>query len=143
MAGSTIQLKIVTPERIVVDIAVTQVSIPTEQGEITVLPNHVPLVGLLKTGELQATTVEGSETLSMAIAGGFVEVTGDQVTVLADMAVRAEEIDETEAQAAHDRALQLMENAKHQDNVDYAALAAQIERELTRLKVVRKRKARI
>ena len=73
-------------------------------------------------------------------AGGFVKVKNDEVTVLTENAERAEEIDEARAEAARARAEQLMTDAKSRDDVDYSRLVGKLERELTRLKVARKRK---
>lgn len=135
-----IKFKIVTPERIVYEDLVDQVTVPTLEGEITVLPNHIPLISILQAGELR--TKKGSEEKAMAVSSGFVQVNKNEVVILADTAEHAEEIDEKQAQEAHERAKKLMEEIKDKEAVDYVNLAAKLERELARLKVARKKKYR-
>ncbi|MDD2807354.1 MAG: ATP synthase F1 subunit epsilon [Patescibacteria group bacterium] len=140
MSKTSFEFKIVTPERVVMSEVVKQVTISTVAGEITVLPHHLSLVSLLKPGEVRAVLHDSEVTVSMAVSGGFIEVTHDRVLILADTAERAEEIDEQQAVAAHQRAQQLMTESKNRDDVDYTALAGKIEKELARLKVARKRR---
>ncbi len=131
-----LHFKIVSPERIVFEDDVDQVTIPTKDGEICVLPNHLPLVAALQAGEL--VIKRGSTLIPMAISGGFVEVQPkSQVIVLADTAEKVEEIDLARAEAARQRATQLMKE-KVTEASDYVALAAKMEKELARLKVGRK-----
>ncbi|MFA6322477.1 MAG: F0F1 ATP synthase subunit epsilon [Candidatus Buchananbacteria bacterium] len=133
-----LKFKIVTPEKVVYQKEIDQVTLPTQSGEITVLPNHVPLLSALKAGEL-VIKEEGKE-IALAVSGGFVEIRANEVIVLTDSAERAEEIDEERAQAARLRAEKLMEEMKNREDVDYTSLASKLEKELARLKVVRKRK---
>jgi len=129
-----INFKIITPERVVFEDAIDQVTMMTRDGEITVLPNHIPLVTILQPGELCCK--KGSEEYSLASSGGFVEVRPDNsVIVLADTAERAEEIDITRAEEAHQKALKLMGEARDKEEVDYAALQAKLEKEFARLRV--------
>jgi len=134
-----IHFKIVTPERVVYESEVDQATLPTAQGIITILPNHISLLGVLKPGELMIK--KGKEEITMAVSGGMIEVAKNKVIVLADTAERASEIDEARAQEAKDRALKLM-SEKNREEVDYTGLAIQIEKELARLKVVRRHKGR-
>lgn len=137
MEKTNLHFKIVTPERIVFEQDIKQVTVPTQQGEITILPNHIALVSVLLPGEL---IVVDNETTSMAVSGGFIKVADNQVVVLADTAERAEEIDETRAEEARARAQKLIEDAKDKADIDYASMAAKLEKELARLKVARKKK---
>lgn len=130
----TFRLEIATPERIVFSDDVTSVSLPTLDGEITVLANHVPIVTVLKAGELVIRR-EGSAT-PFAVSGGFVEVSGNKLRILADSAERFDEIDEQRAEEARQRAEEL--KSKVADDEEFAGLSAKIERELARLHVVRK-----
>lgn len=130
-----INFKIVTPERIVYEANIDQVSLPTAMGEITVLPNHLPLVSMLAAGELLVKI--GKEEIPLAVAGGFVEIGQNKIVVLADSADRVEEIDEKRAEEARKRAEELLKTKK-MDTEEYATLAAHIERELAKLKVARK-----
>lgn len=130
-----INFKIVTPERLVYETEADQVTLPTTSGEITILPNHLPLISLLAAGELRVKI--GNQEIPLAVAHGFVEVGKNQVVVLADSADRVEEIDIKRAEEAKKRAEELLKTKKI-DSVEFATLAAQLERELTRLKVARK-----
>lgn len=107
------------------------VIVQTLDGEMGVLPGHIPLVAPLDIGQMRIKTGEG-ERLA-AISGGFIEVTGSQVTVLSEAAELAEEIDVARAESARQRAQARLE-AK-QANIDYARAQAALKRALTRLKV--------
>jgi len=128
-------LSIVTPERVVFSDEIEYVTLPTEEGEITVLEDHVPLVGILKPGELVIS--RASEMIPLAVSGGVVQVRQQMVTILADTAERVEEIIEERAEEARKRAEEILSD-KTFDAVEYAALSAKIEKELARLRVARK-----
>lgn len=131
-----LNFEITTPEGVVYKEEVDQVTLPTQQGEITVLPNHIPLVAILKPGELKI--VKNKEEEYLACAGGYIEVLpGNRVVVLADNAERAKDIDLTRAEAARQRAEDMLKQ-KHADDIDYTALAGKIERELARIRVARR-----
>jgi F-type H+-transporting ATPase subunit epsilon len=133
-----IKLKIVTPEKVLLEDEVSQVSVSTAMGQITILPNHLPLVSKLVSGEIVVKKNSHEEDL-MAVSGGLIEVLPDQVVILADTAERAEEIDEARAEAARARAEEAMKE-KMADAESFALFTAQIEKELARLKVARKHK---
>ncbi|HEV2176460.1 MAG TPA: F0F1 ATP synthase subunit epsilon [Terriglobia bacterium] len=97
-----IQLELVTPERLVARESVEALSIPGKSGYLGVLPGHAPLLSELKPGELTYTGT--GVTRHAAVSGGFVEVLGDRVTVLADACERAEEIDVARAERARQSA---------------------------------------
>lgn len=133
----SIKFKIVTPERIVYENDVLQVSIPTTTGEITILPNHMPLISVVSAGELKIKDVSGEHTI--AIAGGAVEIKpGNEVVILADHAERADEIDLLRAEEAKMRAEEQMQKLKNIEDVDYAKLQAVMERELNRIRIGKK-----
>lgn len=92
-----LKLEIVTPEKRVLDAEVDSVTVMTATGEAGILPNHAPLISALKPGILTYTTKGTSDKL--AVSGGFVEVNGNAVSVLADTAATADEIDLAEAKA--------------------------------------------
>ena len=101
-----LKLEIVTPEKRVVDETVDSVTIPTQSGEIGILPAHAPLISQLKSGVL--TYTKGASSNRMLVSGGFVEVGADSVSVLADVAQLAEDVDVAEArseQTALERAM--------------------------------------
>ncbi len=135
----TLQLKIISPERTLFDEQVNQVSLTTSNGEITVLPGHIPVVTTLKPGELRF--VQNNQETPIAILGGFAEITGEQVVVLADAAEKVEEIVAERVLAAKQQAEELKKQ-KVAEKEDFAALTAQIERELARLKIAEKYKKR-
>ena len=134
---STIHFKIATPEKVVYENDVFQVSIPTTTGQITILPNHSPLVSIIQAGELKAIDANGEQLL--AVAGGFLEVRANgEVIILADRAERAEHIDLERAEAARKRAEEQMQALKGQEDIDYAKLQAIIDREMNRVRVAKK-----
>lgn len=92
-----LNLEIVTPERKVFDDAVDAVTIPTAKGEIGVLPNHAPLISTLKPGIL--TYSNRGATEKMVVSGGFVEVSTNKVSILADIAEKADEVNVEAARA--------------------------------------------
>jgi len=106
-----LQLEIVTPERKVLSEEVDHVVLPTETGgEIDVLPGHIPLLTMIKPGELRF--YKGGEPDSVAIDRGFIEVIGDTVRVLTEAAIDIDEIDTETLEEAKRRAQQALEEAK-------------------------------
>lgn len=129
-----LKFQIITPERIVFQDEVDQVTLNTADGEITVLPNHVPLVTLLKPGEMICK--KNNIEYPHAVSGGFAEIRPDNsVVILADTAERAEEIDITRAEEAKQRAEKLMKEERVLDSQEYAALQATLEKALIRVRV--------
>lgn len=132
----SLKFKLATPERLVLEADVDSVTVPTQMGQITVLPNHIPLVANLEPGELIIR--RGGREEYLALSGGFLQVQpGSQVMILADSAERAEEIDITRAEAARERAAKLKLEAK--DDQQFADTAAQLAKHLARLRVARRR----
>ena len=132
-----LNLKIVTPECVVYENQIEQVSIPTTSGEITILPNHIPLVSVLKTGELRVKDKAGEQVI--AVAGGFNEMRGNnELIILADNAERVEQIDIERAETARKRAEEQMKQTKAGEDIDYARLQAVIDREMNRIRVGKK-----
>jgi len=132
-----IKFEIVTPERIVLKEEITQITLPTKAGEITVLPNHIPLISSLTPGVVNVKKKDGQEEI-ISISGGFLEVGKDKVVILADTAERAEELDETRLEAARKRANELKDKARQGEKIDFAEVNAAIERELARTKAVKR-----
>jgi F-type H+-transporting ATPase subunit epsilon len=95
-------LSVATPERMLVDERATEASIPARNGYIGVLPGHAPLLSELTSGPL--TWNSGGQTKTIVVMGGFVEVLGDRVRVLADAAKRKDEIDTAQAKQRLDQA---------------------------------------
>jgi F-type H+-transporting ATPase subunit epsilon len=138
MSNNVIKFEIVTPERIVLKEQIMQVTVPTRSGEITVLPNHIPLVASLQPGVIEIKKKDGSPAV-MSVSGGFIEVLKDKIVILADTAERAEEIDVDRAEEARKRAEETKKGAAHKkDAVRFADLSARIEKELARTKAVKR-----
>ncbi len=135
-----IKLKIVTPKRVVLEEEVSQVSLPTKMGEITILPGHVPLVGTLAAGEIEAKKEgNGEEVIPMAVSGGFLELHENELTILADTAERADEIDLERAIEARKRAEEMKKNQrKSLDEKQFATVVSNIEKQLSRIRVAKK-----
>jgi F-type H+-transporting ATPase subunit epsilon len=104
----TLELEVATPEREIVREQVAEVQIPGKSGYLGILPGHAALLGQLGTGFLSY--VAGGRRRYLSISGGFLEVKGDHVRVLADVAERAEEIDVERARRALERAQQNLAN---------------------------------
>ena len=135
MAGDSIQLVVVTPVRQLLSESVTEVQIPGADGYLGVLPGHAPLITELGIGELTYRTAGGQPGL-LAVIRGFAEVLPDRVSVLAETAERAEEIDINRAKEALKRAQELI--AKGGENVDWDRASAALQRALVRIQVVSK-----
>lgn len=134
---NTLRFKLATVERVLLDTDVVSISAPTALGQITVLPNHKPLVAAMEAGELIVRTTAGEQAI--AVSGGFLEVrsSGD-VVALTDTAEYDHEISESRAEEARLRAQALMAEAK--DDTSYADAQAELAKHLTRLRVVRRRR---
>ncbi|HEY3760793.1 MAG TPA: ATP synthase F1 subunit epsilon [Verrucomicrobiae bacterium] len=98
MAATTIKLEIITPEAKVYSDDVDMVTLTGIDGEMGILPQHMPLMTQLVPGEIIAK--KGSETIFLAVGDGFVQVTGDRIAILSDMAINAKDIDEAKAEEA-------------------------------------------
>jgi F-type H+-transporting ATPase subunit epsilon len=134
--ADTIQLEIVTPERLVVNEAVDYIEIPGKTGYLGVLPGHAPLISELAAGEL--TYRMGNQTKRVAVAWGFAEVLQTKVTVLAETAEKAEEIDTARAEAAKKKAEAELQKAGPEGN---AEAQAALQRATARLDVAGKPKS--
>jgi F-type H+-transporting ATPase subunit epsilon len=130
-----IKFEIVTPEKTVLKEDIIEVTIPTEEGELTILPHHAPLVALLKPGVLVLKKADGSQDVAF-IAGGFLEVLRNKIVVLADTAERAENIDEAKVEEAKARAEKAMKETRHEDAEEFARIAASLEHELAKTRAV-------
>jgi F-type H+-transporting ATPase subunit epsilon len=131
-----LKLEIVTTERLIYSGEVDMVLAPGVNGQLGILPHHASLLAALEGGDLIART--GEEELWFAVAGGFMEVTSDQVTVLADAAERAEEIDLTRAEQARKRAEALLR--RRVDTLEFVRAEAALRRSLARIKAARHRR---
>ncbi|MDH7488156.1 MAG: F0F1 ATP synthase subunit epsilon [Anaerolineae bacterium] len=133
----TTRLEVITAERVVYSDDVDMVLVPGVEGQLGILPRHAYLLTALTEGELVIRKA-GQEDEYIAIGGGFMEVGPDHVTILADSAERAEEIDVARAEAARKRAEALL--AEKRDVTALAEAAAALRRSRVRLQVARRRK---
>ncbi|MDP2788426.1 MAG: ATP synthase F1 subunit epsilon [bacterium] len=141
MSTKQLKLKIVTPERLVLEEMVDQVTLPGSEGEITILPDHVPVVTGLNQGDVVA--LVNGEYVPMAVAGGFVEIKRNaegitEVVVLADFAEHVSEISDEKIAEARARAEELHKQMENKEVVDFEHFASELERSLTRVKIVDK-----
>lgn len=131
MSHKTIQFELVTPERVVLREEIRQITLPTTSGEVTILPEHIPLVSILKPGVLEVRRPDDSLEI-MSVSGGFLEVMKDKIVILADTAERAAELDEQRVEEARQRAEEAKKTAINIDDVEFARIAARLEKELAR-----------
>lgn len=127
---TSIDLQIVTPDRMLVHEQVDEVEIPGVDGYFGVLPGHTPLLAALTVGELWYR--KGQETVYLSIVNGFAEVLPDRVSILAQVAERAEDIDAGRAEAARTRAAERLEQ---KSDVDYERARFALMKSMTRLQV--------
>jgi F-type H+-transporting ATPase subunit epsilon len=136
MLPEAIELIVVTPERQLLRETVVEVTIPGLDGQLGILPGHAPLITELGIGELGFRTATSSQPTTLAIVQGFAEVLPDRVTVLAETAERAEEIDLRRAEAALARAEKRMDS--HDPEIDWDRAAIALQRAVIRIHVARK-----
>jgi len=129
----TLKLEIVTPEAKIYSDNVDMVTLTGSEGEMGILPDHVPLMTQLCAGEIIAR--KGQETILLAVGDGFVQVTGERVAVLTDMAINADNIDEAQCQEAVRRAEARM--AEKMSDEEAALVQAALVHATTQLKVKR------
>lgn len=131
-----IHFKIATPERVMIDQEVDSLTLPTQIGEITILPNHVPLIANLIPGEIRFKT--GIDEKFFAVSSGVIEVKkNNEVVVLAETAEFGHEIDLNRAEEARQRAKNLMTES-YKDEKAQVNASAILEKQLARIKIARK-----
>lgn len=135
---ATFRLEVVTAERMVFSDDVNEAVAWGVEGQLGILPHHMPLMTMLQAGELLIR--KGEEEQYLAISGGFLEVRSDKVVILADGCERAEEIDTARAEAARRRAQETL--STEPAGVHDAAAEAALRRSLARLKVAGRKRHR-
>lgn len=133
---ATLKLEIVTPEAKVYSEDVDMVTLPGKEGEMGIYPMHIPLMTQVAAGEIVA-RVGGQESY-LAVGDGFVQITGDKVAVMTDMAVEADNIDEAKADDARKRAEARL--AEKLDDEEAATVQAALAHSLAQLDVKRRRR---
>ena len=129
-------LKLITPTATVLSEEVDEITLPTVNGEISILPGHVDLLTKVVAGEM--IIKKGSKTQGFAVFGGFLEVSKNQVNILADYAVRAEDIEVGKAKEASERAQKAMKEKVNEK--DFRIANAELRKALLELKVATKHK---
>ncbi len=135
MAESLIHVDVVSAEGEIFSGPATMVFVPASEGDIGIAPRHAPLLTLLKAGEVRIQTPEGGEHL-IYVGGGVLEIQPKKVTVLADTALRAKDIDEAAAIAAKQRAEEALKDKV--DAISQAEALAELARAAAQLKLIEK-----
>lgn len=128
---------ITTPERRVFSDTLISLTVPTTEGEITILPGHIPLVSPIAPGVITLIKKDGTKDV-MAVSGGFIHVRIGNVVILADTAERAEEIDEARLAKARADAEEAKKRGTSEDREQFADIVARLARELARTKALHK-----
>ena len=134
--AATLKLEIVTPEAKTYSEDVDMVTLPGVEGEMGIYPQHVPLLTQVSAGEVIVR--KGGQDYFLAIGEGFVEITGERVAILTDMAIRAENIDESKAEEARKRAEQRL--SEKLDDEEAAMVNAALAHSLAQLSVKRRQR---
>lgn len=129
-------IELLTPEKKILEEEADELVVETVQGQIAILTNHIPLLTKLLPGEL--TLKKNGKEHHVAVTGGFLEVAHNKVTILADYAIKAEDIEVSKVKAAQERAAKLMESAKEQQ--DFAFAQTEHLRAILQLNIANKRR---
>lgn len=132
MADSTFTFRLVTPQRLVLETPVVSLQAPGSEGYLGILAHHAPLITMLKPGRLDVKE-PGGQAASYAVSGGFLEVSNNRATVLADAAERMDQIDRGRAEAALKRAEDRLKAAA--PDIDVMRAQAALERARNRLAI--------
>ena len=131
-----ISLDVVTPDKQLVSEMVDIVVATGSEGEFGVLPGHIPFLATLLPGELHYR--QGNIVTYLAVSGGFAEVSGDKVTILAEAAEMARDIDLERAMRARERAHQRLEQARRDEHIDHVRSEAALRRAMARIRLAEK-----
>lgn len=132
--AATLKLEIVTPDSKVYSEDVDMVTLPGVEGEMGIYPQHVPLLTQITAGEVIAR--KDGQDHSLAVGDGFVQITGDHVAIMTDMAISAENIDETKAEEARRRAEERLKEKMGSEEA--AVVSASLANSLAQLRVKRR-----
>jgi F-type H+-transporting ATPase subunit epsilon len=132
MAEKALQLEVVTPDRLVLSTEADVVVCPGVEGQFGVLPGHIPFLSALEIGEMYYR--KGGQIEYLAVSGGFAEVTGEKVTIVAESAEKGREIDIERAKRAQERAEKRVAAGKTAE-IDWVRAEAAMRRSLVRMKV--------
>jgi F-type H+-transporting ATPase subunit epsilon len=130
-----IKVDVVSTERSIFSGEARFVEVPGTAGELGVLPGHTPLLTGIRPGTVRIEAADGTETF-LYIAGGFVEIQPDRVTILADTAMRADSLDQARAERAREEAKALLE--QQSDDIDYAKAQAELAEAVAQLQAIKR-----
>jgi F-type H+-transporting ATPase subunit epsilon len=130
------KLKLIAPDGVKYEAEAVEATLPTPDGQITVLPDHMPLISLLSPGEI-ILKIDGKEHI-LATEGGIVEVANNCVKILADTAEDVESLDQLKIEEAKKQAEEVLANAR--TDVEYADSLANLQKQLAKLSILKRRK---
>lgn len=133
---ATFNLKLISPEGVKYETDAAEATLPTPEGQVTILPNHMPLISLLSAGEI-ILKIDGKEH-ALVTEGGIVEVANNTVKVLADTAEDVDSLDQLKIEEAKKHAEELVAKAKTE--IEYADAVATLEKQLAKINVLKRRK---
>ena len=137
----TMHVDVVSAEEEIFSGPATMLFAPGAMGDLGIYPRHAPLLTRIKPGEVRIVTEQGDDELVLYVSGGMLEIQPEAVTILADTAQRAGDIDEAAAMEAKDRAEKLLSDQK--DDIDYAAASAELAEAMAQLQAVQRLKKKL
>lgn len=137
----TMHVDVVSAEEAIFSGPATMLFAPGAMGDLGIMPRHAPLLTSIKPGEVRIVTEQGGDEIVLYVSGGMLEIQPGAVTILADTAQRADDIDEAAALAAKERAEKLLGDQK--DDVDYAAATAELAEAMAQLQAVQRLKKKL
>ena len=137
----TMHVDVVSAEEEIFSGPATMLFAPGAMGDLGIYPRHAPLLTRIKPGEVRIVTEQGADEMVLYVSGGMLEIQPEAVTILADTAQRASDIDEAAALEAKERAEKLLSDQK--DDVDYAAASAELAEAMAQLQAVQRLRKKI
>lgn len=137
----TMHVDVVSAEEEIFSGPATMLFAPGVMGDLGILPRHAPLLTRIKPGEVRIQTAESEEEQVIYVSGGMLEIQPAAVTILADTATRAHDIDEAAAIEAKERAEKILKDQK--DDVDYAAASAELAEAMAQIQAVQRLKKKL
>ncbi|NOX76139.1 MAG: F0F1 ATP synthase subunit epsilon [Gammaproteobacteria bacterium] len=137
----TMHVDVVSAEAEIFSGPATMLFAPGVMGDLGIMPRHAPLLTRIKPGEVRIITEQGAEEIVLFVSGGMLEIQPEAVTILADTAQRADDIDEAAALEAKDRAEKLLADQK--DDIDYAAASAELAEAMAQLQAIQRLKKKV
>ncbi len=137
----TMHVDVVSAEEAIFSGPATMLFAPGVMGDLGIYPRHAPLLTRIKPGEVRIVTEQGDDEVVLYVSGGMLEIQPEAVTILADTAQRASDIDEAAALEAKERAEKLLSDQK--DDVDYAAASAELAEAMAQLQAIQRLKKKI